>query len=38
MHNYSLNDVLKVKYNDPEKLASELRGFPFTLRTNTVGH
>ena len=33
-------DVLKVhvEYNDPHKFASKLRGFPFTLLTNTVGH
>ena len=29
---------LKVEYNDPQKIASKLRGFPFTLRTYTVGH
>ena len=27
-----------VEYNDPHKFASKLRGFPITLRTNTVGH
>ena len=27
-----------VEYNDPHKLAPKLRGFPFTLRTNTVCH
>ena len=36
MHGWK--DVLKVEYNDPHKFASKLGGFPFTLRTNTVGH
>ena len=35
---YGYKDDLKVKYNDPHKFASKLRGFPFTLQTNTVGH
>ena len=35
---YGWKDVLKVEYNDPHKFASKLPGFPFTLRTNTVGH
>ena len=37
---YGWIDVLKVEYNDPHKIkfASKLRGFPFTVRTNTVGH
>ena len=30
-------NVLKVEYNDLHKYASKLRGFPFTLRTKTVG-
>ena len=30
-----MHDVLKVEYNDPHKFASQLRVFPFTLRTNT---
>ena len=38
MHIYGWKDVLKVEYNDPHKFASKLRGFPFTGRTNTVGH
>ena len=28
-------DVLKVEYNDPHKFASKLRGFYFTVRTNS---
>ena len=36
MHGWK--DVLKVEHNDPHKFASKLRGFPFTVRTNTVGH
>ena len=35
---YGWKDVLKVEYTDPHKFASKLRGFPFTVRTNTVGH
>ena len=35
---YGWKDVFKVEYNDPHKFASQLRGFPFTVRTNTVGH
>ena len=35
---YGWKDVLKVEYNDPHKFASKLRGFPFTERTNTIGH
>ena len=31
-------DVFKVEYNDPHKFAPKLRGFPFTVRTNTLGH
>ena len=31
-------DDVKVKYNDPHKYASKLRGFLFTSSTNTVGH
>ena len=37
MH-YGWKDVVKVKYNDPHKFAFKLRGFPFAVRTNTVGH
>ena len=35
---YGWKDVLKVEYNDPDKFASKLRGFPFTLQTHTVGY
>ena len=35
---YGWKDVLKVEYNDPHKFASKSRGFPSTVRTNTVGH
>ena len=31
-------NVLKVEYNDPHKLSSKLRGFLFTVRTNTAGN
>ena len=31
-------DVLKVENNNPHKYASKLRGFPFTLQTNTICH
>ena len=29
--------ILEVEYNDPHKFAAKLRGFSFTVRTNTVG-
>ena len=29
---------IKVDYNHPHKFASKLRGFPFALLNNTVGH
>ena len=29
---------MKVEYNDVHKYALKLRGFPFTLQTNTVSH
>ena len=32
-----LKRCLTVEYNDPHKHDSKLRGFPFTLRTDTVG-
>ena len=35
---YVWKNVLKVEYNDSHKFASKLLGFPFALRTNTVGH
>ena len=37
MH-FGYKDVVKVENNDPHKVASKLRGFPVTLRTNTVCH
>ena len=35
---YGWKDVVKVEYHDPHKFAWKLRGFPFTVRTNTFGH
>ena len=35
---YGWKDVLKVEYNGPHTFASKLRGFPFTVQTNTVSY
>ena len=35
---YGWKDFLKVEYNGPHTFASKLRGFPFTVQTNTVSY